>query len=143
MPAYNKLCLTCCKLNLVARSQCDRNYGRLSTCSSDRYFKCSHNWISYDYGFARYEEIWGDLPSNKSFNSRLASLLSRRSCRSISWLMRFCSFASSDKQHSMLDSLLINSRLFCFTYFLTYVKNRFFFVFVRSTFFVYLYLLCI
>jgi len=75
----------------------------------------------------RYEG--GDLPSNKSFNSRLASLLSRRSCRSISWLMRFCSFASSDKQHSMLDSLLINSRLFCFTYFLTYVKNRFLFLF--------------
>lgn len=41
-------------------------------------------------------------PSNSSLSSRLASLLSRRSCRSISWLMRFCSFASSDKQHSML-----------------------------------------
>lgn len=47
-------------------------------------------------------------PSNRSLSSRRASRLSRRSCRSISWLMRFCSFASSDRQHSMV------SIFFCF-----------------------------
>jgi hypothetical protein len=40
-------------------------------------------------------------PSNRSLSSRRASLLSRRSCRSISWLMRFCSLASSDRQHAI------------------------------------------
>lgn len=47
---------------------------------------------------------WADkryLPSNRSLSSRRASLLSRRSCRSISWLMRFCSLASSDRQHAI------------------------------------------
>lgn len=34
-------------------------------------------------------------------SSRRASLLSRRSCLSISWLMRFCSLASSDRQHAI------------------------------------------
>lgn len=41
------------------------------------------------------------LPSNRSLSSRRASLLSRRSCLSISWLMRFCSLASSDRQHAI------------------------------------------
>lgn len=40
------------------------------------------------------------LPSRRSFNSRRASRRSRRICLSISSLMRFCSLASSDRQHS-------------------------------------------
>lgn len=46
------------------------------------------------------------LPSSSSLSSRRASLLSRRNCFSISWLMRFCSLASSDKQHSMLTRFI-------------------------------------
>lgn len=56
------------------------------------------------------------LPSNSNFSSRLASRLSRRSCLSISWLMRFCSFASSDKQHSIILmqfwGLLLDAQLY-------------------------------
>ncbi len=39
-------------------------------------------------------------PSKSSLSSRLASFLSRRICLSISSFIRFCSFASSVKQHS-------------------------------------------
>lgn len=45
-------------------------------------------------------------PSNRSLSSRRASLLSRRNCFSISWLMRFCSLASSDRQHAIAAALL-------------------------------------
>lgn len=41
------------------------------------------------------------LPSRSNLSSLLASRLSFRSCRSISWLILFCSLASSDMQHSM------------------------------------------
>ena len=44
-----------------------------------------------------------NLPNNKSLSSRLASRLSLRSCRSISALIRFCSFCSSDRQHAILN----------------------------------------
>ena len=42
-----------------------------------------------------------DLPSSRSLSSRRASRLSRLSWRSISWLILFCSLASSDRQHAM------------------------------------------
>ena len=42
------------------------------------------------------------LPSNNSLSSLRASFLSFLSCFSISWLMRFCSFASSLRQQAML-----------------------------------------
>ncbi len=45
-----------------------------------------------------------NIPSNSNFNSRRASLLSLRSCFSISWFIRFCSLASSLKQHAMFMS---------------------------------------
>ena len=45
-----------------------------------------------------------DLPNSRSLSSRLASRLSLRSCRSISALIRFCSFCSSDRQHAILDT---------------------------------------
>ena len=76
-----------------------------------------------DFSHNNIEWLWSwqcNSPSNSSFSSRLASRLSRRSCRSISWLMRFCSFASSDKQHSMLDSC----ERFC-AFFIFFYKNRF------------------
>ena len=41
------------------------------------------------------------LPSSSSLSSRLASLLSFLSCRSISALMRFCSCCSSERQHAI------------------------------------------
>ena len=41
------------------------------------------------------------LPNNRSFSSFLASLLSFRSCLSISALIRFCSFCSSLRQHAI------------------------------------------
>lgn len=44
------------------------------------------------------------LPRRRSLSSRRASRLSLRNCRSISALMRFCSFCSSDKQHAMASS---------------------------------------
>lgn len=48
------------------------------------------------------------LPRRRSLSSRLASRLSLRNCRSISWLILFCSLASSDRQHAMihLDRIL-------------------------------------
>ena len=46
------------------------------------------------------------LPNNNNFNSRLASLLSFFNCFSISWLIRFCSLASSLRQHAMTTSQL-------------------------------------
>lgn len=46
-------------------------------------------------------------PSSKSLSSRRASRLSRRSCFSISALMRFCSLASSDWQHCMVMLLVM------------------------------------
>lgn len=45
-----------------------------------------------------------DIPSSSSFSSRLASLLSRRSCFSISALMRLDSFASSLRQQAIMAS---------------------------------------
>lgn len=44
------------------------------------------------------------LPSRRSLSSLLASRLSLLSCRSISWLILFCSFASSERQHAMIQS---------------------------------------
>lgn len=52
-------------------------------------------------------------PSSRSLSSRLASRLSLLSCRSISWLIRFCSLASSDRQHAMIQGsgiLLVGRR---------------------------------
>lgn len=43
-----------------------------------------------------------DPPSKRSFSSRRASLLSLFNCFSISWLMRFCSLASSLRQHAIV-----------------------------------------
>lgn len=53
--------------------------------------------------------MWGmpSLPRSNSFSSRRASLLSRRSCLSISSLIRRASFASSLRQHAMMDSRVI------------------------------------
>lgn len=42
-------------------------------------------------------------PKRSSLSSLRASLLSFLSCRSISWLIRFCSIASSLRQHAMMD----------------------------------------
>lgn len=42
------------------------------------------------------------VPSSKSLSSRRASRLSFRSCRSISWLILLCSFASSLMQHAIM-----------------------------------------
>lgn len=61
---------------------------------------CAYEGRAFSFIHLRHEHS----PSSSSFSSRLASRLSRRSCRSISWLMRFCSLASSDKQHSILPS---------------------------------------
>lgn len=47
-------------------------------------------------------QVTDDSPSKRSLSSLLASRLSRRSCFSISALMRFCSLASSDWQHCMV-----------------------------------------
>lgn len=52
--------------------------------------------------FNHTEDKVKDLPSRSSLSSLLASRLSFRSCRSISWLILFCSLASSDMQHSMI-----------------------------------------
>lgn len=52
------------------------------------------------------------LPRSNSFSSRRASLLSRRSCRSISSLIRRASFASSLRQHAIMDSRVILSPLY-------------------------------
>lgn len=48
-----------------------------------------------------------DLPRRSSLSSRLASRLSFLSWRSISWLIRFCSLASSLRQHAMLKSGMV------------------------------------
>lgn len=53
---------------------------------------------------------WGvhvDSPSSSSFSSLLASLLSRRSCFSISALIRLDSFASSLRQQAIMESKVI------------------------------------
>lgn len=42
------------------------------------------------------------IPNKSNFNSLRASRLSLRSWRSISWLIRFCSFASSLRQQAIL-----------------------------------------
>lgn len=52
----------------------------------------------------------GTLPNRSSFSSLLASLLSRRSCLSISALIRFDSFASSLKQQAIMDSKVITAK---------------------------------
>lgn len=49
------------------------------------------------------------LPRSSSFSSRRASLLSRRSCLSISSLILLASFASSLRQHAIMDSRVILS----------------------------------
>lgn len=49
-----------------------------------------------------------NLPSNSSFSSRLVSLLSLRSCFSISALIRLDSFASSLRQQAITESKAIN-----------------------------------
>lgn len=51
------------------------------------------------------------VPSRSSFNSRLASRLSRRSCLSISALIRFDSLASSLRQQAIIDSKVIPTAL--------------------------------
>lgn len=70
--------------------------------------------IEYKYKYAKVIKNDKDLPSNKSLSSRRASLLSRRSCRSISWLIRFCSLASSERQHSILKPVLFAAANFLF-----------------------------
>lgn len=50
-----------------------------------------------------------DLPSRSSFSSLLASLLSRRSCFSISALIRLDSFASSLRQQAIMESKVITA----------------------------------
>lgn len=50
-----------------------------------------------------------DLPSRRSFSSLLASLLSRRSCFSISALIRLDSFASSLRQQAIMESKVITA----------------------------------
>lgn len=42
-----------------------------------------------------------DVPSSRSFNSLRESFLSLRNCFSISWLILFCSKASSLKQQAI------------------------------------------
>ncbi len=49
------------------------------------------------------------LPSRSSFSSLLASLLSRRSCFSISALIRLDSFASSLRQQAIMESKVITA----------------------------------
>lgn len=49
------------------------------------------------------------LPKRRSFSSRLASLLSRRSCFSISALIRLDSFASSLRQQAIMESKVITA----------------------------------
>lgn len=49
------------------------------------------------------------LPSRRSFSSLLASLLSRRSCFSISALIRLDSFASSLRQQAIMESKVITA----------------------------------
>ncbi len=51
------------------------------------------------------------VPSSSSFNSRLESRLSRRSCFSISELIRFDSLASSLRQQAIIDSKVIPTAL--------------------------------
>ena len=46
------------------------------------------------------------VPSSSSFSSRLASRLSFLSCLSISALILFCSFCSSERQHAILTPLI-------------------------------------
>lgn len=48
-----------------------------------------------------------DIPSSSSFSSLLESRLSRRSCLSISALIRLDSFASSLRQQAIMDSSVI------------------------------------
>ena len=43
-----------------------------------------------------------NLPNKRSLSSLLASRLSFFNCFSISWFIRFCSFASSLRQHAMI-----------------------------------------
>lgn len=50
-----------------------------------------------------------DSPSRSSFSSLLASLLSRRSCFSISELIRLASFASSLRQQAIMESKVITA----------------------------------
>lgn len=61
------------------------------------------------------------VPSRSSLSSRRASFLSRRSCRSISSLIRRASFASSLRQHAMMESSVMilpnNSQLRAFQQF--------------------------
>lgn len=59
-----------------------------------------------------HEGRFKDSPSNRSLSSRLASRLSLLSWRSISWLIRFCSLASSDRQHAMIQGsgILLDGR---------------------------------
>lgn len=49
------------------------------------------------------------LPKRRSFSSLLASLLSRRSCFSISALIRLDSFASSLRQQAIMESKVITA----------------------------------
>lgn len=62
------------------------------TMNDGQHTLCTHN-----------KTITKNLPSNSNLSSLRASRLSLRSCRSISWLIRFCSFASSDIQHVMFQ----------------------------------------
>lgn len=54
-------------------------------------------------------EIVNNIPRRSNFSSLLESRLSRRSCLSISALIRFDSFASSLRQQAIMDSRVIPS----------------------------------
>lgn len=77
----------------------------------------SHQWFFEpdglcSVGASRSKAVWDrnlHLPSRSSFSSLLASLLSRRSCFSISALIRLDSFASSLRQQAIMESKVITA----------------------------------
>jgi hypothetical protein len=84
-------------------------YRHLGNFDSDIDLSATHGEIKTNFhyeildilprNFAQY------LPRSNSFSSRLASFLSLRSCFSISWFIRFCSSASSERQQAILKSV--------------------------------------
>lgn len=90
------------EINTKTKMNIQHNYSKWRLCVSTF---C----IKKDAAYSFYTGYWDkcrvhNLPNNKSFNSLLASLLSFRSCFSISVLIRFCSFASSLRQHAIFIS---------------------------------------
>lgn len=85
------------------------------------------------------------LPKSNNLSSRLASRLSLLNCRSISWLIRFCSLASSDRQHAMIHNNKIEPVLSTINF--KYNTNfiilfiYIYFIFYNFSFFIFLLLL--